>query len=193
MYHCLCPKYYCPSKPAHGHTFYFIETHPHALNCPRLSLHLLWVGTGMAYRAGPSMPFWVVCFLIQVCHVCLVIVSWLSKCNPVLLGQTNNNIALFIEVYSVPGTLLSASHVLTQLLAKPLNSLLCLAAQYPPEARSLPYTSNCHWDLCFRINNVIFQQWHHPPNCRPRGLDPCYCFLLMIPGITGGCLTWNHI
>lgn len=36
----------------------------------------------------------------------------------------------------MPGTLLSASHVLIQLLEKPLNALLCFGNSVPPEARS---------------------------------------------------------
>lgn len=52
--------------------------------------------------------------------------------------------ALFIEVDSVSGTLLSVSHTLTQFFHEALEFPVVFGGLVSPEARSLPHIPICH-------------------------------------------------
>lgn len=146
-FHRLNPKCYCPSKPSDRLIFFIslklIIIHVIAQARNR-RLHLGWVGTSSAHVAGTSMPFQVAVFPARSCHVCLVILPWLSKWDWVLLGQTNSNNSLIYWGW------LCVRHSPKYFAC--LNSIFREALEFPvvfgglvsPEARSLPHISICH-------------------------------------------------
>lgn len=146
-YHRLNPKCYCPSKPSDRLIFFIslklIIIHVIAQARNR-RLHLGWAGTSSAHVAGTSMPFQVAAFPARSCHVCLLFCRGFLSGMEFFWDKPIVTTALFIEVDSVSGTLLSVSHTLTQFFHEALEFPVVFGGLVSPEARSLPHIPICH-------------------------------------------------